>query len=143
MTRNRQRRNNAGNNPLILSLISRNQHRVYIFVNPSLWEGLPFILLEAMLYKKPVVAIKATGTIDVMKDGENGFLVPPRSPKLLSEKIKLVLDDPDLAGKVGEQAKKTVENNYSVDKTIPLIEKLYLQLFNKKANPSLQKATQP
>ena len=114
-----------------------------VFVNPSLWEGLPFILLEAMLYKKPVVAIKATGTIDVMKDGENGFLVPPRSPKLLSEKIKLVLDDPDLAGKVGEQAKKTVENNYSVDKTIPLIEKLYLQLFNKKANPSLQKATQP
>ena len=106
-----------------------------VFAHPSLWEGLPFILLEAMLYAKPVVATKATGIADVIKDGVNGFLVPPRLPGLFSEKIKLVLDNPGLAKKMGEAAKKIVKNNYNLEKTIPLIEDLYLRLFNKKTNP--------
>ena len=110
-----------------------------VFVNPSLWEGLPFILLEAMIYKKSVVATQATGTRDVIKDGENGFLVPLRSPKLLADKIKWVLDNPGIAMKIGKEAKKTVEHNYSLEKTILMIEELYLQLFNKKKNPATRK----
>jgi glycosyltransferase involved in cell wall biosynthesis len=77
-----------------------------VFVNPSLWEGLPFILLEAMIYEKSVVATQATGTRDVIKDGENGFLVPLRSPKLLADKIKWLLDNPGIAMKIGKEAKK-------------------------------------
>lgn len=111
-----------------------------VFVNPSLWEGLPFILLEAMIYEKSVVATQATGTRDVIKDGENGFLVPLRSPKLLADKIKWVLDNPGIAMKIGKEAKKTVEHNYSLEKTIPMIEKLYLQLFNKKKNSATEKS---
>ncbi|HPD60348.1 MAG TPA: glycosyltransferase family 4 protein [Thermodesulfobacteriota bacterium] len=103
-----------------------------VFVNPSLWEGLPFILLEAMMYEKSVVATPATGTRDVIKDGENGFLVPFRSPKLLADKIKWILDNPDIAMKVGKEAKKTVEHNYNLEKTIPMTEDFYLRLFNKK-----------
>jgi glycosyltransferase involved in cell wall biosynthesis len=101
-------------------------------VNTSLWEGLPYTLLEAMASERPVVATKATGNIDLITDGENGFLVPPRSPKLLAEKIKLILDNPSLASKIGKEAKKTVEHNYSLEKTIPMIEEFYLQLFNNK-----------
>ena len=103
-----------------------------VFVNPSLWEGLPFILLEAMIYEKPVVATQATGNRDVIRDGENGFLVPLRSPKLLADKIKWVLENPGIAMEMGREAKKTVEQNYNLKKTIPVIEELYLQLFNKK-----------
>jgi len=103
-----------------------------VFVNPSLWEGLPFILLEAMIYEKPVVATQATGTRDVIRDGENGFLVTLRSPKLLADKIKWVLENPGIAMEMGREAKKTVEQNYNLKKTIPVIEELYLQLFNKK-----------
>jgi len=110
-----------------------------VFVNPSLWEGLPFILLEAMIYEKPVVAAQATGTRDVIKNGENGFLVPLRSPTLLADKIKWVLDNPGIAVKIGKEAKKTVEHNYSLEKTITMIEEFYLQLFNKKKNPTTGK----
>jgi glycosyltransferase involved in cell wall biosynthesis len=110
-----------------------------VFVNPSLWEGLPFILLEAMIYEKSVVATQATGTRDVIKNGENGFLVPLRSPTLLADKIKWVLDNPGIAVKIGKEAKKTVEHNYSLEKTITVIEELYLQLFNKKKNPATKK----
>ena len=111
-----------------------------VVVNTSLWEGLPHTLLEAMACEKPVVATKATGIIDVINDGENGFLVPFHSPKLLADKIKWVLDNTGIAMKIGKEAKKTVEHNYSLEKTIPMIEELYLQLFNKKKNPPTRKS---
>jgi glycosyltransferase involved in cell wall biosynthesis len=103
-----------------------------ILVSYSLWEGLPFILLEAMAFSKPVVATRSTGIVDVINDGENGFLVPPRSPEILSDKIKWVLDRPEVAAKVGKAAKKIVEERFNLGKTIPRIEELYIQLYKNK-----------
>jgi len=103
-----------------------------IVVIPSLWEGLPFILLEAMAFVKPVVATRTTGIVDVINDGENGFLVPPRSPNFLADKIKRALDQPEVAAKVGRAARKTVEERFSLGKMIPSIEEIYIHLYKNK-----------
>ncbi|MFH0813335.1 MAG: glycosyltransferase family 4 protein [Pseudomonadota bacterium] len=103
-----------------------------VLVITSLWEGLPFILLEAMACSKPVVATRTTGTLDVINNGENGFLVPPRSPAVLAHKIKLVLENPDVAERIGKSARKTVEEKFGLGKMITSIEEVYLQLYQKK-----------
>lgn len=103
-----------------------------VIVNASLWEGLPFILLEAMALEKPVISTRVTGVVDVIHDGENGFLVPPRSPQLLADKIKWVLNRPEVAAQVGRAARKTVESDYSLEKAIFAIENLYTKLYTDK-----------
>ena len=68
-----------------------------LLVLPSLYEGLPNVVLEAMRFQKPVVATAAPGTTEVVVDGETGLLVPVGKPVALAQAIRTVLDDPDLA----------------------------------------------
>jgi len=103
-----------------------------LVVITSLWEGLPFILLEAMAFAKPVVATQSTGTVDVIRDGENGFLVHARSPEMLAQRMKWVLEREDIASAVGNAAQETVKDRFCVEKTIPLMEACYLQLYHQK-----------
>ena len=70
--------------------------------------------------------------MDVINDGKNGFLVAPRAPELLAQKMQWVLERPDVASAVGREAQKTVENNFCVEKTIPLVEACYLNLYHQK-----------
>jgi len=62
-----------------------------IFVLPSLWEGLPTAIIEAMAAGCPVVATAVGGTSEVVADGETGLLVPPRDPDALAKGMKLLL----------------------------------------------------
>ncbi|MFQ5671475.1 MAG: glycosyltransferase [Nitrospinales bacterium] len=55
-------------------------------------EGLPVVLLEALASGKPVVATRVGGMADVVRDGENGFLVPQKEPRVLAEKIEIVFN---------------------------------------------------
>lgn len=65
-----------------------------IFVLSSAYEGMPLVLLEAMAAGLPVVASKVSGTEEVIRHGENGFLVPTCNSRILSEKITtLIFDD--------------------------------------------------
>lgn len=105
-----------------------------LLVSTSLWEGMPFIVLEAMAFAKPVVAARTTGTVDIINDGEDGFLVPPRSPELLAQKMKWVLDGPDISARVGHAAQQTVNDRFCVEKMIPSMEECYLQLHHQKQN---------
>ncbi len=73
-----------------------------LFVLPSLWEGQGVVLMEAMCYKKPVIACEVGGVVDVVKDGENGLLVPPRNPEKLEEAILRILDMPEKMKEMGE-----------------------------------------
>ncbi|MBM3157972.1 MAG: glycosyltransferase family 4 protein [Chloroflexi bacterium] len=99
-----------------------------IFVLPSLAEGLPLVLLEAMSLGKCVIATKVPGNIDVIKDGWNGILVEPKNPLALAEKIDLLLTDGASREKLGVQARKDIEQNYSSDKIISHILDLYFDV---------------
>src|ERR671936_677694 len=80
---------------------------------PSWTEGLPLVLLEAMARGRPVVATPVGGTPERVTDGETGLLVPPRDPEALAEALRRVLDDPDLARRLGEAARARVAQRFT------------------------------
>jgi glycosyltransferase involved in cell wall biosynthesis len=77
-----------------------------LLVLPSLYEELGTVLLEAMWVGLPIVASRTGGIPDVIDDGVNGLLVPPEQPEVLAGAIDRVLQNPDLARRLGEAARK-------------------------------------
>ncbi|MEN6372113.1 MAG: glycosyltransferase family 4 protein [Armatimonadota bacterium] len=93
---------------------------------PSLSEGHPLILIEAMASKKPVVASSVGGLADTLRDGDTGVLVPPADPKALAEGIVSVLDSPDLVSRLSQSARRYAEEEFSVEKMIADTKEVYL-----------------
>lgn len=79
----------------------------------SLWEGLPVTMLEAMAMARPVVATAVGGIPGVLCDGENGVLVRAGDPEALAHGLLRVLRDPQLARRLGQQAREVVLQHYS------------------------------
>lgn len=96
-----------------------------LFVLPSLFEGLPLSLLEAMASGKAVVATDVDGTHDVVIDGTTGFLVPPKDPKTLARKIIDVLRDTQLREKFGHAGRQRALNYFSSERMIQEYSELY------------------
>lgn len=78
--------------------------RCDVFIHSSLSEGCPNVVLEAMLFGKPVVASDVGGTREVVKDNENGLLFPAKSPELLAEKLKYLLGNNQFRNELGKRA---------------------------------------
>lgn len=87
-----------------------------LFVLPSLWEGLPMALIEAMASALPIVATMVSGTQQVMVPGETGLLVPPGDPEPLKEAAISLLADPLKARQMGDSARQRVESAFSARK---------------------------
>lgn len=85
-----------------------------VFVHPSRAEGMPGSLLEAMACGLPCVATHIGGTVDIITDGENGFLVPPGDAWSLGAAIARLLEDPALARRLGARARATVEARFTM-----------------------------
>ncbi len=86
-----------------------------VFVLPSLSEGLPPVVCEAMNCGLPVVATAVDGTPEAVRDGETGLLVPPRAPEALADALGRLLDDADLRGRMGEAALRIGRDEYTWD----------------------------
>jgi glycosyltransferase involved in cell wall biosynthesis len=84
-----------------------------IFVLPSLNEGLPMTILEAMAASKPVIATRVGAIPKVIDDGENGLLVDPRDVDGLRNAIANLLSDPERCRRMGEKAHDWVRRNYT------------------------------
>ena len=96
-----------------------------VFVLPSLSEGLPTVICEAMACARPVVATAVDGTPEIVRDGETGRLIPPRAPAALAEALAEVLYDPDKAHAMGERALEIGLETYTWDANAALTEGLY------------------
>ena len=79
-----------------------------ILVLPSLSEGRPNVILEALACEVPVVATDVGGIPELMVDGETGYLVPAKSPDELSRKINKLLDNKNRREKMGEFGRKSI-----------------------------------
>jgi glycosyltransferase involved in cell wall biosynthesis len=101
---------------------------VDVFVLPSLVEGLPTAVVEAMAAACPVVVTRVGGTPEVVNDGETGFLVDPGDPATLAERIAQLLSDGDLRRKMGEAARKRVEEKFSLENMVRQYEALYKEV---------------
>jgi len=99
-----------------------------IFCLPSLWEGLPIALLEAMAMRKAIIATAIDGTKDLVKHMENGLLIAPLSPDQLAEAIQLLVNDAPLRKKLGDQAGITVKENFNIGTMTRKVEAEYNNL---------------
>jgi glycosyltransferase involved in cell wall biosynthesis len=84
-----------------------------IFVLPSLNEGLPMTILEAMAASRPVVATRVGAIPKVINDGENGLLVDPKDTDGLRNALARLLSDSELCRRLGEKAHAWVSRNYT------------------------------
>ena len=84
-----------------------------IVVLPTYYpEGIPRVLIEAAAMSRPTVSTTIPGVSEVVEDGANGLLVPPRDPGALAEAIGRLLDDPDLRLKYGAEGRRKAEQQY-------------------------------
>jgi len=107
------------------------------FVLPSLTEGLPLSVLEAMSMKLPVIATSVGGIPELVTDGETGILIPPKDPVALAEAMARIIGDPDLRKRMGEAGYRRVVNHFSFDTMTKKYEELYYSLLNGSARHSL------
>jgi glycosyltransferase involved in cell wall biosynthesis len=99
-----------------------------VVVLPSAFEGLPNVVLEAMRFRKPVVATAAPGTTEVVVDGESGLLVPIGNPPHLARAIHDVIRDPALAARLVDHGRTRVESQFRVDTMVAKFADLYEEL---------------
>jgi len=96
-----------------------------VFVLPSLKEGLPLSLLEAMACGVPVVGSDIPGINDVITHGKNGLLVSARNPEALADTVLTLLNDEDFRRRLGRNARRLIMEKYSWDMVINKMEKVY------------------
>lgn len=97
-------------------------------VLPSLWEGLPYVLLEAMSLGKPVVASDVGGCGEVVADGETGHLVPPSDPQALAAALLDLLRHRQRAAEMGAAARPRARSQFGVEAMIAGHEAIYREL---------------
>ena len=95
---------------------------------PSIQEGLPMALLEAMASGKAVVATGVGSIPDVIRDGGSGILVPPASAKSLAQALTGLVDNQSKRQEMGVEASKVVEERYSFNRMLQTYDSLYQTL---------------
>ena len=101
-----------------------------IFLTTSVSDGTPVSVLEAMASGLACIATSVGGIPEWITDGENGILIPPRSPKAVAAAILRLSADPDLRAKLGERARATVLSRGRWDTLMAQVEKDYEELVN-------------
>lgn len=106
----------------VLNILSKLDILIHTSIIPE-----PFgrVVLEGMIFRKPVIATNHGGPMESIVDGISGFLIPPEEPKLLADKIIFLMENKDIAKEVGDNARKHVEEKFSVEGNVQKIEGIY------------------
>lgn len=95
---------------------------------PSLWEGFGLVLIEAMQAGVPPVASNTSSIPEIVQDGFNGLLIPPRDPLALASAIKRLRSEPDFLASLAANGRKTVAEKYSLREMGAGFEKIFDRL---------------
>ena len=95
-----------------------------LFVLPSVKEGFPWAVLEAMAAKLPVIATRVGAIPEIIEDGVSGYIVEPRNSDQIAEQVITLLSSNSKAMEMGIQAHQRVLFAFNIDATIHQIEKL-------------------
>lgn len=104
-----------------------------IFILPSLTEGTPMALLEAMSFGLPVIASAVGGVPKVIKSMINGILVSPANPNQIADAIIKLYNNDELRLKIARKAAETIATHFSINQWITKIESVYLDIIENKA----------
>ena len=89
--------------------------RADIFVFPTHYETFGLVNLEAMQFALPIVSTLEGGIPDIVEDGVTGFLVPPLDVDKLAEKLEILIKDPELRRRMGQNGKKRFETHFTIE----------------------------
>jgi glycosyltransferase involved in cell wall biosynthesis len=103
---------------LPLAAVRNRMKNCYCLVVPSITEGLPRVIMEAMALAKPVVASRVGGIPDLVKDGETGFLFEVGNVAALAQKLKVLLQNREIAMTMGQRGRQIIKNQFSNEKYI-------------------------
>jgi glycosyltransferase involved in cell wall biosynthesis len=110
-----------------------------VFAFPTEYlEGVPRALLEAAVAGRPIVTTRMPGCTDVIRDGWNGFLVPPRDPRLMAERILDLLRDRVAAAAMGARAAQLVRTEFNLEITVARYAAVYEDLVRRSIPSRLQ-----
>jgi glycosyltransferase involved in cell wall biosynthesis len=102
------------------------------FALTSANEGTPVVAIEAMAAGRPVVATHVGGVSDVVRDGTDGFLVPPGDTTALAERLERLALDPALRASLGESGRRRVLERYSVGRLVDDVDALYREMLDRR-----------
>ena len=103
-----------------------------IVIQPSIVEGLPRVIIEAMAMAKPIVASDIDGIREEIDHEKTGILVPSKNPNALAEAIMMLLKDESKARDLGRAARKTADQRFNLNRQLALYEEMYLELLSRK-----------
>ena len=105
--------------------ITQTMNTFDLFVLPSRYEGIPYVILEAMKASVPVISTDVGGIKEVITDMSNGILVVKENPEELAKKILLLHDSKELRIQISDKARNDFIEKYTISKTIDAIESVY------------------
>lgn len=111
-----------------------------LFALSSRWEGLPYVILEAMSFGLPVVSTAVDGIPEAVVDGVTGALVPPENPPALGRALNGLLSDPARRRSFGEAGRVRAATEFTLDDMIERLCGVYSDLLRQSANVSSRNA---
>lgn len=111
--------------------ISEHYQKAHAFILPSISEGMPKVVLEAMACGCPIIMSDIPGCRELVKEGENGFLIPIMRPDLLAKAITTLYKNNNLIISMGMESCKIVEEQYTWDAVARRVEQCYYSILRK------------
>jgi glycosyltransferase involved in cell wall biosynthesis len=108
--------------------VARRLQGSHVYLLPSLDEGLPTVVLEAMASGVPVVATDCGGVSEAVTDGVEGLLVPPRDAEALAAALTRLWRDPELRRRMGEAGRRTATSNFTLERQLAEFHTLYREV---------------
>lgn len=112
--------------------VPRMMRAIDVFLLTSLWEGLPRVIPQAMAMGLPVVANRADGTVEAIRQGETGFLCNPGDIDGLAAACLQALRSPELRAEIGRRGQAYARQDFDLRRMVAQIEQLYTELLEKK-----------
>lgn len=106
-----------------------------VFILSSLWEGLPYVILEAMTFGLPIVASDIHGNNELVVHGRNGFLVAPMSSPKIAEFVTRLVEDEHTRAAFGRESKRMADSMSSIQQWTESYEDAYLDALGIRSGP--------
>ena len=116
--------------------VARWYDAIDVLLLPSVNEGTPVSVIEALAAERPAVATRVGGIPDVIRDGVDGFLVDSADPGELAARLAELAQDPPHRAAMGAAGRVRMLERYSVDRLIDDIDRLYRELLAERGLPS-------
>ena len=94
-------------------------------IQPTLQEAFSQVMVEALWMRKPLIITDVSGAPDIITSGQNGLLVPKADPEMLALNIERLAKNESLRMRLAEAGRAYVEDHLTVQKVIPLYERVY------------------